>query len=203
MSSNHFMKIREVAKETGIAEGLLYDWASKQKIAEKLSDDGVKLLSLDEVKEYRKTRRTYPERPASGRVLQMQVTGGDSNLLPGKVRRLSAANMANRAKLKKFAMKLIENGERPTPYGLMKAAHEAKLPAGLGTAAEILKALKQEEQAKPKSSKPAGKSPPYEGMTAMLLAWTRELKNKEVTDLQYRAGGSPEWTWKRLESGEL
>jgi len=60
MTGNHFMKIRAAAAQTGIAEGLLYDWVSKQKIAQKIGDDGVKMVSLDAVKAYRKENPAKP-----------------------------------------------------------------------------------------------------------------------------------------------
>lgn len=52
MAANHFMSVNDVAKETGISPGLLYDWASKEKVPKKM-EDGVMQISLDAVKAHR------------------------------------------------------------------------------------------------------------------------------------------------------
>jgi hypothetical protein len=64
------MPVGDIAKETGISRAMLYVWANKKKIPVQESPEGIKLLSLDAVKAYRKevpTRRgkgkTKAEKP--------------------------------------------------------------------------------------------------------------------------------------------
>lgn len=193
------MKVKDAAKEAGLTQGMLYGWIAKKQLETKTDDEGVTLVSLDAVKGYRKKNPPRYRVLPKGRVLSMQVTGKKVKL-PGRVRAMSEKNLAQREALKEFAKKLLTKGDRPTPFGLMKLARAAGIPAGTGTAAEILDELRPSKKIIPS----AKELPVAEYTTRTFLALLESrLQEAGIEALTYNAGATPMWTWKRTEVGEM
>lgn len=63
---NHFMPVADISKALKIAPSQLYSWAKNKDVPTKTSPRGIKLLSLDAVKEKHKK---MPQRPVKKVVL--------------------------------------------------------------------------------------------------------------------------------------
>ena len=201
MSGNHFMKIRAAAEQTGIAEGLLYDWVSKQKIAQKIGDDGVKMVSLDAVKAYRKDHQSKPRRASSekGKVLSMQVTDAPVKL-PGRERSASSSLLERREKINILAEKMLVKDKALTGAALHLKVKEAGIQAGNRLVYEVLNSLRGAAAKKKEAKTPANKRyGTFEYFCRELLTLKHDIQEHGVTSIQMTldASGEPKWTVRR------
>jgi len=199
MSSNHFMKIRAAAEQTGIAEGLLYDWVSKQKIAQKIGEDGVKMVSLDAVKAYREANPAKPRTASKGKVLSMQVTDAPMKL-PGRERSASSSLLERRDKIGVIAEKMLGNDKALTGTDLHKKVKEAGIQAGNRLVYEVLNSLRESIEKKKEAKTPANKRyGTFEYFCRDLLTLKHDIQEHGVTSIQMTldASGEPKWTVRR------
>lgn len=210
MPVNHFMKVREVAKETGISEGLLYDWLNKEKVPQRIDEYGVKLVSLDAVTAYHQSvRRTPKTEPSTeGKVLTMVVTDGpaDKVVLPGRQRSASSSLLERRNQISAIAEKMLSKDKALTGMALHRKVKDAGIQAGNRLVYEVLNSLRKAAEKKKAARVPVAKRyGTFEYFCENLRGNNHHVREHGITSIQMTldAEGKPKWTIRREQAVTL